>query len=193
MARSRTRSTVLILALTAFGWAAQAVKAEPPDGSAEAAWKAPDPEIVELGELAFVGIVDAAPDVGQLDIGGMWERFTASSDSVKHTIEGVGYEFHAQTATEPPMHFCLAGVRVTEIEDLPDEMFAKVLPPCTYAVFTHRVVDGYAKVYERIGRWLASSPYEEAHPYDFELYDSRFKSMDDPESLQDIYVPVRPK
>ena len=40
-------------------------------------------------------------------------------------------------------------------------------------------------------RVIVTAPYEEAHPYDFQLYDSRFKSMDDPASQHDIYVPVR--
>ena len=150
-----------------------------------------DPKIVDMPEMILVGIVQGAPDVGQLDIGAMWQRFGEGSQKVPGAVEGTGYELHIRTTAEPCMHFCLTGVQVSELGPIPEEMFAKVLPPCTYAVFTHRVVEGYAKVYESINAWLESSDYAEAHAYDFQLYDSRFTSMDDLESLQDIYVPVR--
>ena len=152
-----------------------------------------EPKVVDVPEMILVGVVDGAPDVGRLDIGALWQRFAEASDGVEHAIEGVGYELHIQTPAEPCMHFCLVGTQVSEVGAMPPDMFVKVLPPCTYAVFTHRVAHGYKEVYERINAWLESSEYEEAHPYDFQLYDSRFKAMDDPESVQDIYVPVRLK
>jgi AraC family transcriptional regulator len=149
------------------------------------------PKIVESTGMILAGVVVGAPDVGQLDIAAQWARFQEASEGLENEVEGAGYELHIQTPAEPAMHFCLTGVELTGIGNLPLDMFIKVLPPCTYAVFTHRVSDGYAKVYERINAWLESSAYAEAHPYDFQLYDSRFKGMDDPESEQDIYVPVR--
>ena len=150
-----------------------------------------DPKIVDMPQMILVGVVQGAPEVGQIDIGAMWQRFGEGSQKVPGAVEGTGYELHIRTTAEPCMHFCLTGVQVTELGLIPEEMFAKVLPPCTYAVFTHRVVEGYAKLNERVSAWLESSEYEEAHPYDFQLYDSRFTSMDDPKSVQDIYVPVR--
>jgi len=152
-----------------------------------------NPTIVDMPQITLVGIVQGAPEVGQLDIAAMWQRFGEGSQEVPGAVEGTGYELHIRTATEPCMHFCLTGVQVNELGLIPEEMFAKVLPPCTYAVFTHHVVEGYVKLNERVTAWLESSEYEEAHPYDFQLYDSRFTSMDDPESVQDIYVPVRPR
>jgi AraC family transcriptional regulator len=150
-----------------------------------------EPKIVDMPQMILVGVVQGAPDVGRLDIGAMWQRFGEGSQKVRGAVEGTGYELHVQTTTEPGMHFCLVGVQVSELGSIPLDMFAKVLPSCTYAVFTHRVVDGYARLNERVSAWLESSEYEEAHSYDFQLYDSRFTSMDDPESLQDVYVPIR--
>jgi predicted transcriptional regulator YdeE len=152
-----------------------------------------EPRIVDMPQMVFVGVVQGAPDVGQIDIGAMWHRFGQGSDKVPNTVEGAGYEIHVGITEEPAMHYCLTGVQVSELGAIPYGMFAKVLPQCTYAVFTHHVVDGYPKLIERVNAWFESSDYEEAHPYDFQLYDSRFTSMDDPESVQDIYVPVRLK
>ena len=150
-----------------------------------------DPKIVDMPQMILVGVVQGAPEVGQLDIGAMWQRFGECSQKVPGAVEGTGYELHIRSTAEPCMHICLTGVLVSELGSIPEEMFAKVLPPCSYAVFTHHVAEGYAKLNERVNAWLESSKYEEAHPYDFQLYDSRFTSMDDPESVQDIYVPVR--
>jgi AraC family transcriptional regulator len=157
-----------------------------------------DPKIVDMPRMVLVGVVNGAPDVSKLDEGGMgiaemWERFGASSSQVANAVEDVFYEYHVERQEEPRMHFCLVGVQVTEIGTMPPDMFVKVLPEGTYAVFTHRVCDGYGKLYEEINAWLGASEYEEAAPFDFQLYDSRFKSMDDPESVQDIYIPVRAK
>jgi predicted transcriptional regulator YdeE len=152
-----------------------------------------DPKVVDMPRLILVGMVQGAPDVGSIDIAALWQRFAERGDEIENAVEGTGYELHIQTDGEPTMHFTLVGVRVTDLGDVPLEMFHKVLPPCTYAVFTHRVVDGYAALNDRVRAWLESSDYGEAHPFDFQLYDARFRSMDDPESLQDIYVPVGPE
>jgi len=149
-----------------------------------------EPRIVEDLGLTLVGAVDTAAEVAELEIAATWQRFAEMGD-IDNAVEGRGYELHIALEGDPGVRCCLCGVEVTEVGELPLGAFVKVLPPVSYAVFTHRVADGYAAVYERINAWLASSAYEEAATYDFQLYDARFTSMDDPESLQEIYVPVK--
>ena len=151
-----------------------------------------EPRIVERPELVLVGIVASAPDVNQMDFHGIWQRFQTDSENIKHQVEGAAYELHVQTEAEPATHFSMAGVEVTDVEDLPAEMFVKVLPACTYAVFTLRFVDGFGQAYERIWGWLAESPYTtDPYAFDIQRYGSRFTGPEDPESEVDIYVPVR--
>ena len=147
-----------------------------------------EPRIVEQRAFTFAGTVGTAKEVSDLDIAGIWKRFGELSGGVENEVEGAGYELHI--AVEHG-RYCLCGVEVSAVGAVPLEVFVKVLPPCDYAVFTHRVADGYGAVYERINAWLKSSDYEEAGPYDFQLYDSRFTTMEDPESVQEIWVPVR--
>jgi AraC family transcriptional regulator len=86
------------------------------------------------------------------------------------------------------------GVEVTDVQDLPDFMFAKVVPPCTYAVFTHRLADGgYEGANAPIDAWMSAGEYERAHDFDLQVYDHRFKGPDNPESELDFYIPVKPK
>jgi predicted transcriptional regulator YdeE len=150
------------------------------------------PRIVERPELILAGVVASGPDVSQMDFHGLWMRFQSESVNIKHQVDGAAYELHVQTEAQPPMHFAMAGVEVTKIEDLPPEAFVKVLPAATYAVFTMRFADGFAGVYERIWAWLAESPYTaDPFAYDIQRYGPRFASPEDPESEVDIYVPVR--
>lgn len=156
------------------------------------------PRVAEMPEMVLVGVVRAATSVaalaqGPMTIAGMWARFDRLKGELVNAEPGVFYEFHVERPTEPRMHFCLVGVRVTEIGAMPADMFVKVLPAGTYAVVTHRVLDGYAKLYEAFEAWLAASDFEEAAPFDVQRYDSRFTTMDDPASVQDVYIPIRRK
>jgi len=153
-----------------------------------------EPRIVERPELTLAGVVATGPDVFQMDFHALWERFQSESLKIKHQVEGAAYELHVQTEAEPAMHFTMAGVEVAKIEDLPAEVFVKVVPPTTYAVFTIKFVDGFAGVYERIWAWLAESSYtSDPFAYDIQRYGLRFSSPEDPESEVDIYVPVMPE
>lgn len=194
---------VLVWALFAVAIAAGVAMAGPSEGAvaAMAGWAVDtdalpgddpmEPRIVERPELVLAGVVATGPDVSRMDFHALWERFLAESPMIKHQVDGAAYELHVQTEVEPAMHFTMAGVEVTDIEDLPAEVFVKVLPAATYAVFTTKFIDGFQGLYERIWAWLADSPYE-ADPatYDIQRYGARFVSPEDPESEVDVYVPV---
>jgi AraC family transcriptional regulator len=150
-----------------------------------------EPKIVKKPEMILVGVVDCAPDVGQMDIHALWERFTRHDPHIQHQIEGTGYELHIQEEHTPPMHFCLTGVEVREIENLPLECFAKVIPPCKYAVFTHAFSQGgYGAAYQAVSDWLQESGTKTSHPFDLQCYDARFKGLEDPDSVFEILVPI---
>ncbi len=152
------------------------------------------PELVKKPEMTLVGLVGCAAHVSQLDICGLWERFDGHSKDIRHQFEGRSYEIHIQEQTTPPMHFCLVGVEVRKIEDLPLELFAKVVPACEYAVFTHRFGDGgFGHAFKAVYDWLENSEYAPTYQFDIQCYDSRFKSPEDPESILEIWVPVRPR
>lgn len=152
------------------------------------------PEFVKKPEMTLVGIVGCGADVSQLDICGLWERFDAHSKHIKNQVEGRSYEIHIQEETAPPMHFCLVGVEVREIENPPVEVFAKVVPACEYAVFTHQFRDGgFGHAFKKVYDWLMNSEYAPTYQFDIQCYDSRFKSPEDPESVIEIWVPVKPR
>ncbi len=86
----------------------------------------------------------------------------------------------------------MAGVAVHEAGALPDGLSSWLLPAGTYAVFRcplDRLGAGYGEIFEK---WLPASGWVQAPGPLFERYDERF-CPDEPASLVEIGVPVRPR
>ena len=149
------------------------------------------PQFINKPEMILVGIVGCGSDVSQIDIAGLWRRFDEHSRYIEHQVKGKGYEIHIQEKTDPPMHFCLAGVEVQRIGHLPTELLVKVIPACEYAIFTHHFREGgYGYAFKAVYDWLETSEYASAYQFDIQCYDSRFNGSDDPESVLEIWVPI---
>ena len=163
-----------------------------------------EPKIIDKEEITLVGMVfygDPFKEKGgwspENEIGKLWKRFTAKAESIKNAIGHGGYEVHIEPEEykETKNYYVFVGVEVEKTDDVPLEMFAKVLPPSKYAVFTLKgkgITSNWAdQIYKK---WLPKSGYEEAYKFTIEYYDDeRFKGMDNPESELDIYVPIRQK
>jgi AraC family transcriptional regulator len=171
-----------------------------------------EPRIVERERIILVGFSfygDPFAESGgwteENEIGRLWQRFLAywdeNGDRVKHLRGGdrggdLAYEVHVggYEETDSMGHVeVFVGVEVTELEDLPVQLLVKVLPPARYSVFTLRgeqiASDWPRAIYNE---WLPGSGYKSAHDYMIELYDERFKGLENlAESELDIHVPVR--
>lgn len=153
-------------------------------------------EIVEREEITLTGMVWYGVPKGE-EIAYHWQRFIAQENLVKNRKGNAGYEVWIwnEESEKTKKETGFVGVEVTEIEDLPLEMFVKVLPPSKYAVFAIKATEMHSdwgnKIYKE---WLPKSNYEEAHKFLIEYYDGkRFKSMGDEESEIDIYIPIKPR
>ena len=153
-----------------------------------------EPRIIDKPTMTLVGIVGCGSSVKHLDISGLWQRFTEHEHEIKHKIEDFGYELHIEEARKPSMHFCLVGIEVTQVEDLPLEFFCKAIPPCKYAHFTHHFRDGdYGEAFEAAYGWLKASDYTAAYAFDIQAYGEQFKGSEDPESVLEIFIPIKPR
>jgi len=85
----------------------------------------------------------------------------------------------------------VAGLPVTEAEDVPEDFVVRHVPEQTYAVFAHKGdLPSLQKTYEYIYEtWLPQSNYKLAGKMDFEYYNADFKDFA-PDSVFYIYVPV---
>jgi AraC family transcriptional regulator len=152
------------------------------------------PNIIDKPAMTLVGVVGCGSSVKDLDISGLWKRFTEHEHEIKHKIEDFGYELHIEEERQPPMHFCLVGIEVTELADLPLELFCKIIPPCKYAHFIHHFIDGdYGDAFKAAYDWLKDSEYIPAYAFDIQAYGEQFKGSDDPESVLEIFIPIKPK
>jgi AraC family transcriptional regulator len=151
--------------------------------------------IVERPAMVLVGLVSWGGDIGALS-----QRFSPREDQIKHRVEGAWWELHAHPKGHAPgePYWIMVGVEVTQIEAVPDEMFVKPIPAGQYAVFAHRPGlgepnHGYDALNRRIEAWLDAGPYSIARDFSLQLYDARFKGMEDPESVEDLLIPIGPK
>ena len=86
----------------------------------------------------------------------------------------------------------VAGVPVTEPDDIPEGFVVRQVPEHTYAVFAHQGdLASLGKTYQYIYEtWLPQSGYQLAEKLDFEYYDDAFKDFA-PDSVFYIYLPIK--
>jgi predicted transcriptional regulator YdeE len=164
------------------------------------------PKIVHRDQLLLVGFgffgdpfAASGGWTEENEIGRLWNRFMTylqhQGDRVRHIADpNVCYEvhlMHGETAATGNFEV-FVGVKVVCLEELPVEVLVKVLPPTTYAVFTLKgkqiTADWSRMIYTE---WMPQSGYREAYPFTFQLYDRRFKGLDQLAGSElDVYVPV---
>ncbi len=157
-----------------------------------------EPRIVEKPEILLVGVPFFGDPAGG-EFAQTWERFLEHEKAIPNRVnshEFYGLEFYTADMEKSHRWFYLAGVEVSNLDEIPLALVAKRLPASQYAVFT--VKGGLAKLGETFryayGAWLPASNYVAAHPYDFEFYeDERFKGGEGEDSELEIYIPIKPK
>ncbi|MCP4458320.1 MAG: hypothetical protein GY816_09915 [Cytophagales bacterium] len=132
-------------------------------------------------------------------IGTLWKRLMklihGKRDFVKHVRENdVFHEVHIETeeTAEKGQYEVFVGIAVEKLEDVPIHFVVKQIPASTYMVFA-------LKGQEIVGDWekdvfsrMPSLGYEQAHGFNIQYYDSRFKGLDKIDSSEiDVYIPVR--
>jgi AraC family transcriptional regulator len=156
-----------------------------------------EPKFVELGPLCLLGLpYYGNPEGGAF--GQTWERFNAVHEQVTGKVDPkVFYGLEVlgpETETERKWMY-MPAVEVRDLSEMPMGLFGKTLPACMYAVFT--AAHGLASIPETftfvMEQWLPNSGYEQALPFDFELYDDDRFHGDGPNEEIDIYIPVRKK
>lgn len=134
------------------------------------------------------------------EIGRLWRRFMAYLDGHAGEMPDLGsietsYEVHIRhDETREKGHYeVFVGVEVARLDAVPVQLSVKVLPPTQYAVFTLRgeqIASDWTR--EMSVEWVPNAGYREAHPYMIEIYDQRFKGLDNLEDSElEIWIPVQ--
>lgn len=127
----------------------------------------------------------------------LWDKIIATQGEIKNQTnppQCLGFEFFPFNFPETKLFYYMPSFTVNDLSEVPLMMCGKSIPAGLYAVFTHKgPTSTIAQTFETIYlEWLPNSDYEFRFGYDFELYDHRFKGMDESSEL-DIYVPVKKK
>jgi len=132
-------------------------------------------------------------------IGQLWQRFNSfyqkKKNAIEHLVSESGYElwvdFEGEDNTKNSYIF--VGVEVEELNDLPLELVARILPETRYAVFTLKGNEIKSDWPTRVTKqWLPEAGLEQSFTFIIEYYDSqRFRGLEDKDSELDICVPVR--
>jgi len=155
-----------------------------------------EPKIMRLDKLYLAGVcVFGNADKGLFSHA--WDIFLKINVGInwKNDRKTYGVEFFTEEYHREKKWFYMVAMELADLSEIPINMVGKVIPANTYAVFTAK---GGVKNLPKTSRyahdeWLPKSKYEEADWFEFELYDERFKDIDDPASEIDIYIPIREK
>ena len=168
-----------------------------------------EPEIIENKVFKLLGCVyygDPFHSVREWsyenEIGKLWQRFGKIYSKYLNLLKKIvinyeiGFELHLEPEEykKTRNYYVMVGVEVNYIEEIPLEMFVKILPKTNYVFFT-TTVENRNEVGSYIYRnWIPEKGYEQAYPYAVQQYDNkRYKGLDHPKSEIDWFIPVKKK
>jgi len=157
-----------------------------------------EPVITTIETVTVVGMEYHGQNKNK-EITTMWGMFNQKCMAIPHLMgkrAAYGVCFSDADYGTTGMFRYVAGLPVTAVDAVPEGMTSCTVPAGQYAVFTHcGTLATLDKTFDYIyGTWLPSSEYRlDAVRPDFEYYDERFTTGDDPASKFDIYIPITAK
>lgn len=158
------------------------------------------PQIVQVPEIKVVGI-RRQTEIKSKEIKKLWDEFYDFEHQVyysyhQHRKFGI-YESSLDEThfiiSEESMFSEVVGIEVESFENVPSYFVKKVIPGGRYAVFTHH---GSLELLQQTinyiwGTWLLSTKEEVDSRETFEVMDERFLGYHHPDSVLDLYIPLR--
>ena len=148
-----------------------------------------EPKIVSKPAFIIVGMKHSGTN-SEGEIPKLWGQFGPRMCEIKHAVEPeVSYGLVTSFDPESKVFDYIAGVQVSNTEEMPEGMVSWEVPAQKYAVFTW-TLPGYAEAYKQASEtWLPASGYQRASMIEFERYDGDF-DPEDPTSELEFYLPI---
>lgn len=155
------------------------------------------PVITTLKEKKLIG-KRVIMSLAQNKTASLWRSFLPHQKDIKNKVSNELISM--STYSEPVVLGNLdqkfdkwAAVEVSDFEVVPDEMETFILKSGLYAVFHYKGLSTDNKIFLYIyGTWLPYSNYDlDDRPF-FEVLGDKYKNGD-PNSEEDIYIPIKPK
>ena len=156
------------------------------------------PRIQTLGEKKLIG-KRLTMSFADYKIGELWRAFAPRRMEIANTLGSdlislVVYSPNHFADFKPTNEFeRWAAVEVSTFDHVPAGMETFVLPGGLYAVFDYKGLNTDNSIFQYIlGTWLPNSDYALDDRPHFEVLGSKYKN-NDPDSEEDIFVPIKPK
>jgi AraC family transcriptional regulator len=156
------------------------------------------PRIINLSEKKLVGC-QMTLSLSAYNIAELWKRFMPRRNEITNAISqdviGVAvYSSDYFSAFNPAKEFVRwATIEVSDFSAVPEGMETFTIPAGTYAVFDYKGLSTDTSIYQYIhGVWLPNSEYQLDDRPHFEVMGEKYRN-NDPESEEEIWVPVKKK
>ena len=143
-------------------------------------------------------IIAGIPVFGKPDSGifsHAWDIFVPLVEKVPNVVSpelNYGVEWYTNEFMQTGEMFYMPGVEISDTYGLPTPFAIKIIPAAEFVIFESvGGVKGILEVWNYFhSTWKNEHGYDISMGIDFELYDERFKGIDNPETIIDIYIPV---
>ena len=127
----------------------------------------------------------------------LWSSFMPRRKAILNTVSEDLFSIQIYTESfdfkqfNPSFEFeKWAGIEVSSLENIPEDMNVLELQEGFYAVFDYKGLNTDTSIFEYIfGVWLPSSGYQLANRPHFEVLGKKYKN-NDPESEEQIWIPI---
>lgn len=157
----------------------------------------PEIKIVSPKKLIGMSINTSIADYGAP---GLWQRFMPQLKSIEIKIGAEKYSIQiynnlfSYSDFHPELIFKYwAATEVQNFKSVPNGMETLELPGGKYAVFIHKgTMANFQKTLNYIHlKWLPNSEFELDHRPHFEVLDDRYLGPQNPESQEEVWVPIK--
>lgn len=156
------------------------------------------PRIVFMNELNIVGLRGEST-LKNNSLPTLWDRFKRLQDDIPNSMAGdrlfsiCDTELSVYDEDGDIVFRHIVGTEVSSYGNIPEMFVMKTLKAGRYAVFTHTgYLNNLEKTYDYIwGTWYLATKEKLDARTDFEIYDLRFRGVDNPDTEVDIYIPIK--
>lgn len=155
-------------------------------------WKEPFKVVGQ--KIRFAPSQHIPPSENEISL--LWQRFNPRCSEIRH-YNGRSYGlcvFGPDMEPGKPFDY-IAAAGVSAFEDIPEGMTTESFPGGLYCVVQRRgPIDEIGKAFGYFQEvWLPNSEYEYGPGVEFEYYDERYKGNDNPDSVMELWFPIRRK
>jgi len=160
-----------------------------------------EPKIITVDQKLLVG-VSIQTSINESGMPRAWSQLMPKKKEIENSIGSNLYSIQRYDAPNSFKEFTLdtkftyiAGIEVAAHNQIPSGLEALTLDGGMYAIFTHKGTHAQFRNTTRYihQEWLPKSKYALDHRNHFEVLGEKYLGQDNPNSEEDVWIPIRSK